>query len=144
WGAYCGENELGVEEYYEFTTVDEVVAFFRDKKITVYAHNGGKFDYHYLREYLNSDEPVMVINGRLARFRIGEAEFRDSLNIFPNTRLADFGGKISIDYEKMEPERRSDPNIRAEIGVYLKQDCKLLWDMVARYRKDYGVSLTQA
>lgn len=144
WGAYCGENELGVEEYYEFATPDEVVAFFRDKKITVYAHNGGKFDYHYLREHLNSDEPIMVINGRLARFRIGECEFRDSLNIFPNTRLADFGGKIEIDYAKMEPERRTDPNVRAEISVYLRQDCKLLWDMVARYRKDYGVSLTQA
>lgn len=144
WGAYCGENEQGIEEYHEFMEGSEVAAFFRDQKVVVYAHNGGKFDYHYLRDEINSDQPVMVINGRMARFHIGEAEFRDSLNIFPNTRLADFGGKIEIDYAKMEAERRSDPNVRAEIGVYLRQDCKLLWDVVARYRKEYGCSLTQA
>jgi len=64
-------------------------------------------------DHINSDEPVMVINGRLARFRIGECEFRDSLNIFPNTRLADFGVKNEIDYALMEPDRRTDPNVRA-------------------------------
>lgn len=144
WGAYTGENESGVEEYYELNNAEEVVTFFRDKKVIVYAHNGGKFDYHYLREFINSDEPIMVIAGRLARFRIGDCEFRDSLNIFPNTRLADFGGKIEIDYALMESERRSDPNVRAQISLYLRQDCKLLWEMVARYRKDYGISLTQA
>lgn len=144
WGAYCGENELGVEEYHEFVEAEEVALFFRDQDVIVYAHNGGKFDYHYLREHINSDEPVMVINGRLAKFKIGNAEYRDSLNIFPNTRLKDFGGKIEIDYALMEAERRSDPNVRAEISKYLRQDCKLLWDMVARYRKEYGTSLTQA
>lgn len=86
----------------------------------------------------------MVISGRLARFRIGEAEFRDSLNIFPNTRLADFGGKIEIDYDLMEADKRNDPNVFAEIRTYLRQDCVLLWNMVARYRKEYGSGLTQA
>jgi hypothetical protein len=97
-----------------------------------------------LRDHLNSDEPVMVINGRLARFRIGECEFRDSLNIFPNTRLADFGVKNDIDYELMEPTRRTDPNVRAQISSYLRQDCVGLWEMVDRYRGKYGKSLTQA
>lgn len=155
WGAYCGENELGVEEYYEFFTIDEVVEFFSSKRVVVYAHNGGKFDYqirHHpgrhryfcLRDAINSDEPIMVINGRLAKFRIGEAEFRDSLNILPNTRLEDFGGKIKIDYTKMEADRRSDPNVFAEIRTYLRQDCKLLWEVVSRYRGEYGCGLTQA
>src|ERR1051325_5719498 len=144
WGAYCGENEQGVDEYYEFQTGAELVAFFCDKKVLVYAHNGGKFDWHYLRYDVNSDEPIMVINGRLARFKIGEAEFRDSLNIFPGTRLEQFGGKIKIDYSKFEKERRNDPNVRHEIGLYLRQDCKLLWETVARYRDEYGCSLTQA
>lgn len=158
--AYCGENERGVEEYYEFTSLVEAIRFFETKKVIVYAHNGGKYDYHMtdfeedeqgdrvygkaFRDYINSDQPVMVINGRLARFKIGEAEFRDSLNIFPNTKLEQFQGKIKIDYAKFEKDRRSDPNIRAEISVYLRQDCKLLWEVVARYRKDYGCSLTQA
>jgi len=144
WGAYCGENEQGQEEYYEFATVAQLVEFFRYKSVVVYAHNGGKFDYHYLRDELNSDEPIMVISGRLAKFKIGECEFRDSLNIFPNTRLEDFGGKIKIDYSKFEADKRSDPNILAEIKRYLKQDCVLLWDTVARYRREYGTALTQA
>lgn len=140
WGAYSGT----ADDYVELSTADDVAKHFYDKKTVVYAHNGGKFDYHYLRDHINSDEPIMVINGRLARFKIGECEFRDSLNIFPNTKLSDFGVKDDIDYELMEPDKRCDPNVRAEISKYLKQDCVGLWDMVARYRKEYGKKLTQA
>ena len=68
WGLYCG----GTDEYYEFPDFAALVAFVRDKKITVYAHNGGKFDYHYGRDEINSDEPLMVINGRLSKFKVGE------------------------------------------------------------------------
>jgi hypothetical protein len=132
------------QSYEEFDSTEAVVDFFARRKALVYAHNGGKFDYHYLRDHINSDEPVMVINGRLARFRVGECEFRDSLNIFPNTRLADFGVKNEIDYALMEPDRRSDPNIKCEISRYLKQDCVGLWEVVDRYRSKYGKSLTQA
>lgn len=140
WGAYHG----GYEDYFEFDSPDEFVAHFRDRKTLVYAHNGGKFDYHELREFINSDEPLMLINGRLSRFKIGECEFRDSLNIFPNTALGDFGVKNDIDYALMEPDRRTDPNVRAEISRYLRQDCVGLWDQIARYREEYGRSLTQA
>lgn len=140
WGAYHG----GHEDYYEFDTPEEFVSHFRDRKTLVYAHNGGKFDYHELREFINSDEPITLINGRLSRFKIGECEFRDSLNIFPNTALADFGVKNEIDYDLMEPDRRTDPNVRAEISRYLKQDCVGLWDQIARYREEYGRALTQA
>lgn len=140
WGAYCGNNQ----EYFEASSTDEVVEYFREKKTTVYAHNGGKFDYHYFRDDINTDEPIMIINGRLARFKIGDCEFRDSLNIFPNTALADFGVKDEIDYELMEPDKRSDPNTLNLIRQYLRQDCIGLWDVVARYRKEYGKKLTQA
>jgi len=131
-------------EYVEFATIEEVIAYVRSRKVLFYAHNGGKFDYHPLRAYMNTDEPVMLINGRLARFRIGEAEFRDSLNIFPNTRLSDFGVKQEIDYAKMEPEVRDIPAVRREISLYLRQDCVGLWDQVDRYRREYGKRLTQA
>lgn len=140
WGAYNGLEEC----YEEFETPNDFANFFRNKKTKVFAHNGGKFDYHYLRDEINSDEPITLINGRLARFRIGECEFRDSLNIFPNTALADFGCKNEIDYALMEPDRRTDPNIKAEISRYLRQDCVGLWDQVHRYRTEYGKSLTQA
>jgi hypothetical protein len=144
WGIYEGESDT----YHEFETVRELIDFIRDIPGIFYAHNGGKFDYHYLRDHINTDESLLLINGRLAKFKIGRAEFRDSLNIFPNTRLKDFndssGGKIEIDYELMEPDRRTDPNARAEISKYLKQDCVMLWEKVRRYWDDYGKSITQA
>lgn len=140
WGAYSIEDD----KYLEFTETRDAVEYFSKNKVLVYAHNGGKFDYHYLRDHINTDEPIMLINGRLARFRIGLSEFRDSLNIFPNTRLEDFGCKNEIDYELMEPERRADPNVMAEIKRYLKQDCVGLAEQIQRYRREYGTALTQA
>lgn len=140
-GVYLGTDP---EEYYEFDTLEDLVAFVQDKRALFYAHNGGKFDYFPLRPYMNTDEPVMLINGRISRFRIGSAEFRDSLNIFPNTRLADFGVKNEIDYAKMEPETRVIPEVRREISLYLRQDCKGLYDQVNRFRNEYGKGLTQA
>lgn len=143
WGLYCGTKD----EYYQFETVKELTTFFieleRDRKgQTFYAHNGGKFDYHFFRDDINSDENILIINGRLAKFKVGGHEFRDSLNIFPNTRLKDFGIKSDIDYSKMESSVRALHMI--EIGAYLKQDCVGLWEVIFRYRKDYGKQLTQA
>lgn len=140
WGAYNGLTE----EFYEWSSTRELADFFRAKKTIVYAHNGGRFDYHYLRDEINTDENIMIIAGRMSRFKIGEAEFRDSLNIFQQTRLKDFGNKLEIDYAKMEAETRDDPNIRAEISRYLRVDCVDLWNNLARYFAQYGRGLTQA
>lgn len=167
WGAYEGDSE----QYEKFETVAQVAEFFEQKRTTVYAHNGGKFDYmarercgrcddcangrgewcqrgDSLREHINSDEPVLVINGRLAKFKIGQCEFRDSLNLFPNTRLKDFndesGRKLEIDYALMEEAARADPNVMFEIERYLRQDCVKLWNVIRRYWDQYGKALTQA
>jgi hypothetical protein len=143
WGVYCGTTD----EYWQFETVEELSAWFirieSDRGgLTFYAHNGGKFDYHFFRDEINSDENILIINGRLAKFKVGEHEFRDSLNIFPNTRLKDFGIKSEIDYAKMEASVRHLH--MPEISSYLRQDCVGLWEVIARYRKDYGKQLTQA
>jgi len=140
WGAYNGYTE----EYVEFVTCDELADFFAPKKTIVYAHNGGRFDYHFLKDKINSDDLLMLIAGRISKCKIGEAEFRDSMNIFQQTALKQFGGKIDIDYAKMEPEVRDEPNNKAEISLYLRQDCVMLWDALERYFKTYGKSLTQA
>lgn len=140
WGAYNGFTG----EYIEFATTAELVDFFRDKKTIVYAHNGGRFDYHFLRDDINSDDPLMVIAGRISKCKIGECEFRDSMNIFQQTALKQFGGKGEIDYALMEPERREEPNVKAEISRYLRQDCVMLWDALQAYFTKYGRGLTQA
>lgn len=136
WGLFDGEN------FEHFGTAAEVVARLERENCIVYAHNGGKFDYHYLRDYINSDEPIMLIGGRLAKFRIGEAEFRDSMNLF-TFALASYQ-KDSIDYALMEPGVRDEPNNRAEIIKYLRSDCVNLWELLDKFFRDYGKSLTQA
>lgn len=139
WGLYGGPN---TDEYYEFQTVDEVVSFLQGRRDVVYAHNGGKFDYHYLRHHINTGEAISIIAGRLARFRIGECEFRDSMNILP-VSLATFK-KDEIDYKIMEPDARTDPNNMAKIRRYLRGDCQYLYELIAEHRKENGVALTQA
>lgn len=143
WGAYEGTSDT----YYQFETVAQLSLWFvqlehERKGQLFYAHNGGKFDYHFFRDQINSDENILIINGRLAKFKVGEHEFRDSLNIFPNTRLKDFGIKSDIDYAKMEKSIRHLH--MAEIGAYLRQDCVGLWEVISRYRRDFGKQLTQA
>lgn len=140
WGAYNGSSA----EYIEFGDAAALAEFFSTKKTICYAHNGGRFDYHYLRDYINTDENIMVIAGRLSKFKVGACEFRDSLNIFQQTRLKDFGNKLEIDYEKMELEHRDNPNVRAEISCYLRVDCVDLWNHLDRYFREYGRGLTQA
>lgn len=109
----------------------------------IYAHNGGRFDYHFMRDDINTDEPVMVINGRMAKFKIGNCEFRDSANLMP-ARLSEIGNKREIDYELMEPDKRTDPNVKAEISRYLRADCVELWLALDRYFNEFGQGLTQA
>lgn len=136
WGLYTGAD------YHEFATSKDVADFCARHRAIVYAHNGGKFDYHYLREFINSDEPLMIINQRLARFRIGDCEFRDSVNLIP-ARLADFA-KESVDYSIMEESERDKPGNREAIRHYLKSDCVNLYNMLQRYFETYPRGLTQA
>lgn len=138
WGLYEGESTT----YREFATVAEVVEFLRDKDWLVYAHNGGRFDYHYLRDYINLDEPLTVIGGRLAKFRIGDCEFRDSMNLF-NESLAKFE-KTKIDYSLMEADKRDIPKNRETIREYLRSDCINLYRLVLGFIERYGLHLTQA
>jgi hypothetical protein len=139
WGAY----HHATQEYIEFADAVAVAEFFRDRNALVYAHNGGRFDYMYLREHLNSDDPLLVISGRISKCRIGSSEFRDSINLLP-VSLDTFGGKKKIDYALMEPHRRCDPNVMSEIKSYLRQDCLTLAENLQAYFDEYGRNLTQA
>jgi hypothetical protein len=136
WGLYDGET------YEEFETVAQVVERLSVEKAIVYAHNGGKFDYHYLKEHINTDENIMLIGSRLARFKIGACEFRDSMNLFTFPLSA--YQKEKIDYALMEKDKRDDPNNRAIISRYLRSDCVNLWELVTKFFADYGNNLTQA
>ena len=134
WGAYNGA------EYWEFSTTAEFVAFIRERDCIVYAHNGGKFDWHFLLHELTPWQPLMVINGRLAKFTIGKAEFRDSFNIMPMPLSA--YKKDEIDYALFEPDVRHLH--MEEISEYLRSDCIYLHEMLTAFIEEFGLHLTQA
>lgn len=136
WGVYTGE------EFHTFLSTEMLIEFLWDKKVICYAHNGGKFDWHFLADYIPDFERLTVINGRLAKFSIGECEFRDSYNIIP-TPLSAYQ-KDEIDYALFEKEEREKPENWTKIIDYLKSDCVYLHEMVTAFIENYGLNLTQA
>jgi len=134
WGAYNGI------EYHEFKTPDQIVDFFYNKRVIVYAHNGGKFDWFFLLHRIAPFTDMMIISGRLSKFKIGECEYRDSINILPIPLSA--YKKDEFDYSKMEKEVRHLH--MPEIKKYLKNDCVYLYEVVMKFIEEYGLNLTLA
>jgi hypothetical protein len=118
------------------------VAFLTERDCIAYAHNAGKFDWHFLSEYMQAWQPIMVINGRIAKFKIGKCEFRDSFNIMPMPLSA--YKKDEIDYSIMEPGARDIPANRRKIEEYLRSDCKYLAELLEAFIAEFGPHLTQA
>ena len=141
WGAYNIETEEFIEWYGDDST-DKFIEWAREQDAIFYAHNGGKFDWLLgVSEHIELETPVMLIAGRLARFKIGMAEFRDSWNILP-APLAATGEKDEIDYSKLEAEVRGEH--LAEIRSYHKQDCIALGAAIKAFIAKHGAKLTQA
>lgn len=138
WGLWDTENE----EYYEFDETEDFVNFVREKRIIVYAHNGGKFDWHFITKYIGDYEPLTIIAGRLAKFKIDNCEFRDSYNLIPAPLSA--YKKDEIDYSILEASERDKPANRKKIKEYLKSDCVYLGEIVKGFIDNYGLNLTQA
>jgi DNA polymerase elongation subunit (family B) len=137
WGLYNGAD------YLYFDTTEEFIDFIRNlDNAIIYAHNGGRFDWLFLKEYLNIYEPIMVIAGRLSKAYIGGTELRDSYNIF-NMPLSAYQ-KDEIDYMLMHKKNRDKPKNREKIEKYLESDCVYLWDLINNFVDNYGLHLTQA
>lgn len=136
WGCYNGS------EYHEFDTTKEFVEFITEAGGIVYAHNGGKFDWHFIFEYIPEFTPIKIISGRVAQFKIGNAEFRDSYSIIP-VPLAAYK-KDDMDYSLMERGVRDKPKIKKMIRDYLRSDCVYLFDLVSGFINEYGKNLTLA
>lgn len=148
WGMFNGKEFI----YYLNDNLHSLMKYLTDKKVIVYAHNGGKFDYHFLLSYLEPFDNVRIINGRLSQFFIGKAEFRDSYNILP-VPLSAFEGKDAdgnivkkqeFDYSLMEKSERYKPDNFERIVEYLRDDCITLYQMISDFQTEYGRHLTQA
>lgn len=148
WGVYHGYDGGFYKEFLGSGAantctkfdIDELVDYLAKQEVIVYAHNGGKFDWHFLSHRFEPDSELLVINGRLARFTIGKCEFRDSFNLLP-VALEQYN-KMKFDYTKMKREHRAE--YMPEIQEYLKSDCVNLWNMVTGFVENYGLHITQA
>lgn len=105
----------------------------------VYAHNGGKFDFHFLMPYLDTGE-IKIINGRIAQVHIGACELRDSYLIMPFA-LAKYK-KTPIDYDIFEADVRQHPANKKEILNYLHDDCVDTLDLLMGFRRHTKNALT--
>lgn len=117
----------------------EIVEILRGlHKCELYAHNGGKFDCHFLLPYVESQD-LMIINGRIAKLRIGDVTITDSYLLVPLPLEA--YKKTKIDYSKFE--KRVREKHKREILSYLHDDCidlmELMQGMVSRLGKKLTV-----
>lgn len=103
---------------------------------TIYAHNGGKFDFMLLIRWLRGE---VSFKGRgIMAAHIGPHELRDSYHIIPE-RLANYK-KDKFDYSKNHKLKRS--NYRQEIIDYLINDCRYLLDLVKRFLKRFSFKIS--
>jgi Vibrio phage DNA polymerase len=93
--------------------------------LTIYVHNGGRFDFFYFLQYLAHS--TRIVNGRIISARLGKHEFRDY-------------DKDSIDYQKFaETEREKHHD---EIMRYFRKDLTALYELVTAFRSEFGDRLT--
>lgn len=136
WGYYDGN------EFRTFDSGDSLCEFLRENDSIVYAHNGGKFDYHFLLRYLAPFDDIKIINGRIAVMHIGQCELRDSYNIVPVPLSA--YKKDEIDYAIMEKSERTRPDNANTIRAYLRSDCVYLFELISKFIESFGLKLTLA
>lgn len=136
WGFYDGS------QYQQFDDTSDLVEFLEDYDGIVYAHNGGKFDFHFMSAYFPEYAEIMVINGRIAKIQLGACELRDSWLILPMPLAA--YKKDDFDYTLMERGTRDIFANRQKIETYLKADCVYLFELVSRFVMEYGPNLTLA
>jgi len=103
---------------------------------TIYAHNGGKFDYMFLIHKLRGR---VSFKGRgIMAAKIGPHELRDSFHIIPE-KLAAYQKEV-FDYQKMRANRRNKH--KQEIIDYLISDCKYLLEIVQGFLKRFGLKIS--
>lgn len=121
--------------------VEQLITFLKEQSSKIiYAHNGGKFDFFFMLDYL--DEKLKIINGRIAQATILNDlhELRDSYLILPMPLKAH--GKKTISYRKMRKQFRD--KYRNEILDYLRYDCESLFNWVCEFINRFGNGLTLA
>lgn len=134
-GFYDGDIYI---QFWGDDCVKQLIDYLGDRKdrLIIYAHNGGKFDFFFMLEYL--ENPLKIINGRIAKCNLGIHELRDSYSIMPIPLSA--YKKDEIDYTVFEVDKREKH--KQSISDYLKTDCVYLFELVEKFRNRFGDKLT--
>lgn len=104
-------------------------------KCTIYAHNGGKFDFFFLLEYAEHGT-IAIRNGRIAKMKIGRVTLCDSWPLMPFPLAA--YQKTEINYDIFERNLRNKTHNRQKIISYLVDDCRDLLQLVTGFRAIVG------
>ena len=134
WDIYDGDT------HYTFDDTEKCVEFIAENEGHYYAHNGGKFDFIFLREYFNRGEKLLVIDGRLVKGAIHDSIMLDSYAILPVPLSA--YEKEEFDYSILRKEERDKIENREKILDYIKSDTEYLFDLVSYFRSKIGAGLT--
>jgi len=106
--------------------------------LTIYAHNGGKFDFLFFIQKFSGN--IRIVNGRVLEAKFGIHTFRDSYAILPISLGKAKAGKKEISYKLMEADVRE--NHKEEILEYLEADCIGLFNLVVAFTDEFGDILT--
>lgn len=135
WGFY--NPEFG---YFEFKKTSDAINFMKNRDAIFYAHNGGKFDFHFIADDLTRMKKILLMHNRLVQAKLGKAEIRDSYSLLPFA-LKQYNKK-EIEYWKLEKEHRKKH--MPEIKEYLKSDCVYLYELIEAFFTEHGRHLTAA
>lgn len=143
-GLYTGDD-------WKWTWGDDCIAQMKRVVMTlppaiIYAHNGGKFDFYFMMDWLANHKEMLIINGRIVKAEMvsdtdeTKHELRDSYAIMPFA-LKQYK-KDRVDYACFEKEYREAH--KREILRYLKNDCVYLHELCVDFRDRFGDNLTIA
>lgn len=106
------------------------------ERYTIYAHNGGRFDYYFLLSRLRGG---CQFKGRaIMSAKIGHHDIRDSFHLIPE-RLSNLQ-KDDFDYTKMLKSKRR--HFREEIIRYCINDCRFLYRYLIEFLQEFGMALS--
>lgn len=136
-GLYEGDD---YNEFWGDDCTEQLIDYLsnREQPLLIFAHNGGKFDFYFLLYKEVVQNPVKIINGRVAKAACMHHELRDSFSILP-VPLAAYQ-KDEIDYTWFEREEREDH--KEDILHYLASDCEYLYELVHNFLIEFGLNLT--
>lgn len=108
-----------------------------DESFTIYAHNGGRFDYMFLMHHLTGEAKFK--GPAIMSAKLGKHEIRDSLHIIPGS-LRNANRKLDIDYKLFRQGVRQ--RHQQEITDYCVEDCVSLFEVLRAFIDQHGMPLT--